>query len=41
LAKDEEHIIVGGLKEKLAVYVDRISPMAVSWLTRRVKVVYV
>lgn len=39
LAKGEEHIIVGGLKEKLAVYVDRISPMAVRWLMRRVKVV--
>jgi len=39
LAIGEEHIIIGGLKEKLAVYVDRASPAAVRWLMRKVKVV--
>jgi dehydrogenase/reductase SDR family protein 7B len=39
LRQGEEHIIIGGLKEKLAVYVDRASPSLVHWLMRQVKVV--
>jgi len=39
LRQGEEHIIIGGLKEKLAVYVDRASPSLLHWLMRQVKVV--
>lgn len=39
LADGEEHIVIGGLKEKMAVYVDRLSPTIVRWLMRKVKVV--
>ncbi len=39
LAEGKEHIIIGGLKERLAVYVDRVSPTAIRWLMRKVKVV--
>ena len=39
LAKGQDHIVIGGVKEKLAVYVDRLSPDLRHWLMRRVKVV--
>jgi short-subunit dehydrogenase len=39
LAKSQDHIVIGGVKEKLAVYVDRLSPDLRHWLMRRVKVV--
>jgi short-subunit dehydrogenase len=39
LAKGQDHIVIGGVKEKLAVYVDRVSPDLRHWLMRRVKVV--
>ncbi|PTQ89223.1 SDR family oxidoreductase [Agitococcus lubricus] len=39
LARGEEHIVIGGLKEKLAVYIDRASPELRQWLMRKVKVV--
>lgn len=39
LAKSQDHIVIGGIKEKLAVYVDRLSPDLRHWLMRRVKVV--
>jgi short-subunit dehydrogenase len=38
LARGEDHIIVGGLREKLVVYVDRVSPDLRHWLMRRVRV---
>lgn len=39
LAQGQDHIVIGGIKEKLAVYVDRLSPNLRHWLMRRVKVV--
>ena len=38
LAKGEEHIVIGGVKEQLAVYADRVSPALRHWLMRKVKV---
>jgi short-subunit dehydrogenase len=38
LDKGEDHIVIGGPKERLAVYVDRVSPDLRHWLMRRVKV---
>jgi short-subunit dehydrogenase len=39
LAKGYDHIVIGGIKEKFAVYVDRVSPELRQWLMRHVKVV--
>ncbi len=39
LAKGHDHIVIGGIKERFVVYVDRVSPVLRQWLMRHVKVV--
>lgn len=39
LAAGQAHVVIGGGKERLAMYLDRLSPAITRQLMRRVKVV--